>query len=136
MDGFGGRHSIGAATFEGRTFLFGGQDVLGEKTLNSLHFYHHEKNELEQIEYINDAVVPKPRNSHSTAVGDGVAYLFGGANEEGPLNDAYTLDLKNGKFKRIKIEDPDKCPFFEMHTSHLYGDKLLLIGGRSHVLPC
>ena len=93
MDGFGGRHSIGAATFEGRTFLFGGQDVLGEKTLNSLHIYHHEKNELEQIEYIDDAVVPKPRNSHSTAVGEGVAYLFGGANEEGPLNDAYTLDL-------------------------------------------
>jgi hypothetical protein len=44
------------------------------------------------------------------------------------------LDLESLEFKRIKIDD--NSPFFEMHTSHIYGeDKLLLVGGRSHVLP-
>lgn len=28
MDGFSGRHSIGAANWNGKTFLFGGQDVM------------------------------------------------------------------------------------------------------------
>jgi len=51
------------------------------------------------------------------------------------LNDAYELDLETCKFSRIKLADPAMTPYFEMHTAHLYkGDKLLLIGGRSHVL--
>ena len=66
MDGFGGRHSLSAATLNGKTILFGGQDVMQDKVLNELFVYHHDKNELEKIEYLKDGViVPKPRNSHS-----------------------------------------------------------------------
>ena len=136
MDGFGARHSVGAASFEGKTFLFGGQDVIAEKTLNTLHVYHKESNSLEQIEYVDGAIVPAPRNSHSTAIANDQAYFFGGANEDGPLNDAYSLDLKTGKFARLKVEDPAKCAPFEMHSSVFLEDKLLLLGGRTHVLPC
>lgn len=28
LDGFGGRHSIGAAHWNGKTFIYGGQDVM------------------------------------------------------------------------------------------------------------
>jgi hypothetical protein len=38
-------------------------------------------------------VVPKPRNSHSFVQSGGKAVVYGGANEEGPLNDAFELDL-------------------------------------------
>ena len=107
-----------------------------DKVLNEVFVYHHEKNELEKIEYLQEGqVVPKPRNSHSFTQNGSKAYVFGGANEEGPLNDAFEFDLESKKFTRIKLDDPNQTPFFEMHTSHLYkGDKLLLIGGRSHVL--
>ena len=78
--------------------------------------------------------MPKPRNSHSMSQRGQKAYVYGGANEEGPLNDCLELDLQTLEFKRLKIDE--NSPFFEMHTSHLYGDdKLLLVGGRSHVLP-
>lgn len=138
MDGFGGRHSIGSATWKGKTLLFGGQDVLAEKTLNEVHLYHADKNEFEKIEYIKDGqVVPKPRNSHTMSQSGGKAYVYGGANEDGPLNDAFEVDLETHAFTRIQVKDINTCPFFEMHTAHVYkGNQLLLIGGRSHVLPC
>ena len=120
MDGFGARHSVGAASYEGKTYLFGGQDVIAEKTLNQLHVYHRDTNSLEQTEYLDGAIVPAPRNSHSTAVKEDTAYFFGGANEDGPLNDAYSLDLKSGKFAKIKIQEPTKCAPFEMHSSLIY----------------
>ena len=109
---------------------------MNDKVLNEVFKFHHEKNELEKIEYLQEGViVPKPRNSHGFIQSGDKAFIFGGANEEGPLNDAYELDLDSCKFKKIKLEDPAMTPYFEMHTAHLYqGDKLLLIGGRSHVL--
>ena len=48
--------------------------------------------------------------------------MYGGANEDGPLNDAFELDLETRAFSRIQVKDMDKCPFFEMHTAHLYKD--------------
>jgi hypothetical protein len=60
------------------------------------------------------------------------AYVYGGANHDGPLNDCFELDLNTFLFSRIAV-DPNS-PYFEMHTSHIYkGTNLLLIGGRSHV---
>jgi len=65
LDGFGGRHSFSAATHKDKTVLFGGQDVMKDKVLNEVFMYHHAKNELEKVEYLQEgAVVPKPRNSH------------------------------------------------------------------------
>lgn len=79
--------------------------------------------------------MPKPRNSHSFVSNGKTAYIFGGANNEGPLNDAFSMDLETCQFKRIQVKDPSMTPFFEMHSSHLYqGNKMILIGGRSHIL--
>ena len=62
--------------------------------------------------------------------------MYGGANEEGPLNDAFELDLETKLFRNLKPADPNLAPYFEMHTSHIYkNEKILLIGGRSHLLP-
>lgn len=47
MDGFGARHSLSAATWKGKTILFGGQDVMKEEVLNEMFVYDHEKGELE-----------------------------------------------------------------------------------------
>lgn len=61
------------------------------------------------------------------------AYLFGGANSDGPLKDLYELNLKTYKFKRLQLDD-NECPLpmLEMHTAHIFqGNKLLLIGGRA-----
>ena len=98
--------------------------------------YHHESQKLEKIEFLKEGdVVPKERNSHSFLGNGKTAYIFGGANNEGPLNDCFSLDLESYKFNRVKVANESTCPFFEMHSSHLYkNDKLILIGGRSHVL--
>ena len=75
---------------------------MADKVMNDLFVYHHDKNEIEQIEYLKEGViVPKPRNSHSFIQSGQKAYIFGGANEEGPLNDAFELDLESCTFSRI-----------------------------------
>lgn len=104
--------------------------------MDDVFVFHHEDQKLEKIEYLKEGdIVPKQRNSHSFVSNGQTAYIFGGANNEGPLNDAYEMDLETLKFKRIAITNAETTPFFEMHSSHLYeGNKLLLIGGRSHVL--
>lgn len=100
MDGFGARHSVGSASYKGQVVMFGGQDVSAEKCLNDVYTYDEKKNELKQIDYLKDGqVVPQPRNSHSTAQNEKFAYIYGGANEEGPLNDCFAFDLTEFGFK-------------------------------------
>jgi len=77
-------------------------------------------------------VIPPKRNSHTfTLSKDGKhAYLFGGANEEGPLNDLYRLDLETLIFSQIVLKGLD-VPLLEMHTVHVMNEnQLLIIGGR------
>ena len=137
MDGFGARHSMGSATWNGKTVMFFGQDVIQGKCFNHLYNFDNEKCELEKLEYLKaDQLKPKKRNSQSSVQVGSKAYIYGGANDEGPLNDALELDLETMKFKYLKIANPTEAPYFEMHTAHVYqGKKMLLIGGRSHVLP-
>jgi len=75
-----------------------------------------------------------PRNSHTLVQGPEAAYLFGGANEEGPRRDLLRLDLDTMRFSNVKIQDSPKVklPALEMHTAHLYnqGKNLLVLGGR------
>jgi hypothetical protein len=73
-----------------------------DECLDDVFVFHHDTNKLEKIEYLQQgAVVPKPRNSHSFVANGKTAYIFGGANNEGPLNDAFSLDLESHEFKRI-----------------------------------
>jgi len=77
---------------------------------------------------------PKERNSHSF-VRDSKnkkIYLFGGANNDGPLNDLYEFDEET--FSWTYISTTGICPpVLEMHTGHLWYDKgrakLLIFGG-------
>ena len=46
--------------------------------------------------------MPPVRNSHTLTKGaNGKAYLFGGANSDGPLKDLYELDLETLIFTKI-----------------------------------
>lgn len=79
-------------------------------------------------------MIPAIRNSHTmTLSNDGKsAYLFGGANQDGPLKDLYKLNLETLTFKFIKINESETpLPAIEMHTAELYQDnKMLIVGGR------
>lgn len=59
------------------------------------------------------------------------AYIFGGANEDGPLNDLYEFEFASRTFRKIGLKGV-VMPAIEMHTSHIYKEKyLLVIGGRA-----
>ena len=61
-----------------------------------------------------------------------MAYLFGGANSDGPLKDLYSLDLQSLLFTKLQLDESEmNLPMMEMHTAHVYSNThLLLIGGR------
>ena len=49
------------------------------------------------------------------------AYLFGGANKDGPRKDLYEFDLETLAFKSIKLDETEmNLPMIEMHTAHIY----------------
>ena len=59
------------------------------------------------------------------------AYIFGGANEDGPLNDLWEFEFSTRKFKKIGLKGV-LMPAIEMHTAHIYKEKfMLVIGGRA-----
>ena len=75
--------------------LFGGQDSQQERLYNELYVLDTKSNELKLHEYKEGKVKPFARNSHTlTKLDDKKAYLFGGANEDGPLKDLFELDLE------------------------------------------
>ena len=98
-----------------------------------MYTYDHTQRSFTHVEH--GKVAPSARNSHTLTQGEKYAYLFGGAdNENGPKRDLYRLDLETLEFNVIKLEVPDtiKLPYLEMHTAHLTGNKLLILGGRGY----
>ena len=89
---------------------------------------------IRKVEHAEGAVIPQIRTSHTlNKLDETTAYLFGGANDEGPFNDLYKLDLTSAEFSQIKLEESEelKLPRIEMHTAHiLNGTHLLIVGGR------
>jgi len=87
---------------------------------------------MKQHEYADGSIQPPPRNSHTLTKNGDKAYLFGGANQDGPLKDLYELDLASLTFKKIVLDESEmNMPMVEMHSAHiLNGTHLLLIGGR------
>jgi hypothetical protein len=61
---------------------------------NHLYRFSHAKGELEKVEYLGAQFKPKKRNSHSFVQSDSKGFVYGGANDEGPLNDCLELDLE------------------------------------------
>lgn len=130
------RNSMATVVHKGRIIMFGGQD--SEKGVLYNELYTIDSNQGFKVlhhSYGDGEIAPIPRNSHTmVSDGQGSAYMFGGANEEGPRRDLYKLDLDTLRFSNIKIQDDPKVkvPSLEMHTSHLYnnGKKVLILGGR------
>ena len=75
------------------------------------------------LELKDDMVIPKQRNSHTFARDskNKKSYLFGGANEEGPLADLYEFNEENNEWKQINAPG-NSPPATEMHTSHIWYD--------------
>ena len=77
--------------------------------------------------------MPPKRNSHTLTIAGDKAFLFGGANSDGPRKDLFSIDLKTLKWENILIDEKDcPLPMIEMHTAHLYKSNcLLIVGGRA-----
>ena len=116
-----------------KVLLFGGQDSEKFVQFNDLLEVDLESKQVRLIEAKLGDVVPPRRNSHSMVAHGEKAYVFGGANNDGPRNDLFELDLATYKWRMIQL-DTKECPLpqLEMHTMHVFqGDKLLLVGGRA-----
>eukprot|EP00347_Sterkiella_histriomuscorum_P011836 403370917 len=135
-DGFTGRNSMTSVYHpeKNRVVYFGGQDSEAGVLYNDLFTLDLNNLTLTHHDYLDGQVTPAPRNSHTmTLSSDGKSvFVFGGANQDGPLRDLYKLDLETLVFKQIKLNDQDQpLPFIEMHTAELYNkDFLLILGGR------
>lgn len=129
-DGFSARNGMTAVLnqADGSVFLFGGQD--SEKDVQFEDVWRFKDNEVKQVELDPNAPCPAPRNSHSMTVVKGKAYIFGGANHDGPLADLWEFDMQNQSFKKVALSGVP-LPAIEMHTAHCYQDKLLILGGRA-----
>jgi hypothetical protein len=87
--------------------------------------------------------IPQKRYKHSFCKNprEPKAYLSGGINKDGPLNEIYEVDLVTYEFKLLKIvsRDPSKVELSAryLHTSHVFRangkDYLLLIGGKEQI---
>eukprot|EP01015_Nassula_variabilis_P011708 TRINITY_DN19472_c0_g1_i1.p2 TRINITY_DN19472_c0_g1~~TRINITY_DN19472_c0_g1_i1.p2 ORF type:complete len:120 (+),score=16.29 TRINITY_DN19472_c0_g1_i1:58-417(+) len=78
---------------------------------------------------------PNGRNSHGFIYvqEQQSVYLFGGADQNGPLNDLYKLDLSKNDFSNWQkiITKGDGPEGIEMHSLHYYKGTLLVVGGRT-----
>ena len=115
--------------------IFGGQDSQQERQFNEVYRLDLATLTLSQHEYPDGAITPPARNSHTltkSTADPSKAYLFGGANQDGPLKDLYELDLDSLAFTKIALDETEmNLPMMEMHSAHiLNGTHLLLIGGR------
>ena len=102
-DGFTSRNSM-TSVFDqarNRVVYFGGQDSEHGVLFNDLYTLDLSTYEMKHIDYMDGQTAPAVRNSHTMTMGeDGTcAYLFGGANQDGPLKDLYRLDLSTLTFK-------------------------------------
>ena len=136
-DGFAGRNSMSGIydAARSRILYFGGVHSQEETIFNDILILTctaEGKWTLTKHVYPEGSTLPPVRNSHTLTLSkDGAsAYLFGGANTEGPLDDLWRLDLETLTFTEIKISGV-KLPKLEMHTAHIYKDyQLLIVGGR------
>lgn len=124
-----------AVRANGDVVFFGGQDSEKGVMYNDLYSYNSTANQFTHHEYKDGKIAPAPRNSQTLSQAGNLAYLFAGANEEGPRRDLFKLDLETLEFSNIALKVPKsvKMANLEMHSAHVYqGNKLLVVGGRGY----
>ena len=77
---------------------------------------------MRQIDVLpTDDSLPKIRNSHTMCASSKAAYIFGGANCDGPMGDLHEFNFETEKFRRVKLDTSEvQLPAIEMHTSHIW----------------
>ena len=69
--------------------MFGGQhSTIGEQ-FNNVFVFDVKEKKLSEVDYLEGAVEPKRRNSHTLVQNEKTAYIFGGGNSDGPMKDLY-----------------------------------------------
>lgn len=78
-----------------------------------------------------NATKPSPRNSHTVAlIGDDMI-VFGGATEEGPMDDTWIFNLLSETWKKVEGKGANGRPDArEMHSVCVANSKLYIMGGR------
>jgi Galactose oxidase, central domain len=88
------------ASFEA-VYIYGGQTM--ERIIGEFFIYDARKHKMEKIEKERN---PGPRNACSMAYSKELwsVFLYGGANELGPLNDLWVFEEKTNEWREIKIK--------------------------------
>jgi hypothetical protein len=95
------RASHSAAVFNGKMYIFGGQDDENNK-LKDLWEFDIMSETFRQVDLPDDSYHPSPRSGHSATVFKGKMLIFGGILElTKELNDLLAFDFKSMKFQLI-----------------------------------
>lgn len=93
------RASHSASVYEGKMYIFGGQDDENNK-LNDIWEFDIEQEVFSQIELPDDSYQPPPRSGHSSTIFKAKMFLFGGILElTKELNELLAFDFATRKFQ-------------------------------------
>ncbi|CAK84750.1 unnamed protein product (macronuclear) [Paramecium tetraurelia] len=96
-------------------YIFGGQKFLESQSTDEFYRIDTAQKVLTIVKSKNK---PKARNSHTLTYFNERLFLFGGANENGPLNDLHIYDIKSEVWQQIK-DVSELIMAREMHTAHI-----------------
>eukprot|EP00741_Cyanophora_paradoxa_P011450 tig00020556_g11061.t1 len=108
--------------------LFGGQDPLQTQVYNDMHIFDLEKLAWRRVSA--QGAIPDPRNSHGAAVLGGKMVVFGGANDDGPLDDVCVFDIATSTWLRDAPAGKGPAPREMFACAPLSASRLLVHGGR------
>ncbi|XP_018427316.1 PREDICTED: tRNA wybutosine-synthesizing protein 4 [Nanorana parkeri] len=124
------RHTATEVSLHGKkyTFVFGGRSVPSAALQEDGLFLQEDEPRWVQVQVMGTA--PPRCHSQSSSGWKGAAVISGGLLESGlPTGSVYILQPRQTHFEWEKLEtSPPLTPRYA-HTSHVIGDKLLLVGG-------
>lgn len=117
----------------GDVFIFGGQNTMHQRHNND--FYRFKSNNNILVKIVDaSGDIPPARSSHAMVYhpSSNSIYLFGGANNTGPLKDFYCYSIDDNSWKKITSPSDDRFTAREMLTMEIWNeDSVLLVGGRN-----
>ncbi|CAD8125679.1 unnamed protein product [Paramecium sonneborni] len=101
-------------------YIYGGQKFLESQSTDEFYRIDTVQKVLSIVKSKNK---PKARNSHTLTYYKERLYLFGGANDNGPLNDLHIYDIKSEIWNQVQ-DVSELIIAREMHTAHILQIKL------------